>query len=210
MLPVFLELQKPTRKRMYKVVGRAIGIAFLLYALLGTFAYLTFKTQLTRSDGNFLNNDYHERGSTLLGAVGMSLSVILAIPLFVNAFRGNVFTLLGSEGLNPRSAPLALHVSVSLGMVVAALIPAILIKDISMVFAVLGSTTNPLICFVLPALFIHRVAPPGMYRSEKVLAAVLAVTISLVSVSSLVNNLRAWSGRSQSNDDSTLSVDALR
>jgi len=191
-LPIFLELNKPTRKRMTKVVSRALGLAFVLYSVIGSFAYLTFKTQLEDSEGNFLSNDFHKNESALIGAVGMSLSVILAIPLFVHAFRGNFFTLIGDDEVDPKTAPLHWHVGISIGMIVAALIPAIMIKDISMVFSVLGSTSNPIICFVLPAMFLYRAAPEGMYKCEKITAVVLAVAITLISLASLVKNIISW------------------
>jgi len=186
-LPVFMELQKPTRKRMSKVVGRSIGTAMFLYLVLGIFAYLTFKSQLECSDGSFLKNDYHSDASVLIGAVGMSVSVISAIPLFVHAFRGNIFTLALDEFSDPKDAPLKWHFGVSIGLLVAAVIPAILVKDISLVFGMLGSTTNPMICFVLPSMFILRAAPSGMYRTEKIVSVIIATVISIISVISLGN-----------------------
>ncbi|GBG33801.1 Sodium-coupled neutral amino acid transporter 5 [Hondaea fermentalgiana] len=191
-LPIFLELNKPTRRRMTKVVSRALGLALVLYSIIGSFAYLTFKTQLAESEGNFLSNDFHRNESALLGAVGMSLSVILAIPLFVHAFRGNVFSLISDDDIDPKTAPLYLHVGISLGMVIAALLPAIMISDISMVFTVLGSTSNPIICFVLPAMFLMRAAPSGMYQTERVVAVVLAAAITLISLTSLAKNIISW------------------
>mmetsp|Transcript_6169 Transcript_6169/g.9667 ORF Transcript_6169/g.9667 Transcript_6169/m.9667 type:complete len:459 (+) Transcript_6169:33-1409(+) len=193
-LPMFMELQRPTRRRMVKVVGRAIGLACSIYVLLGVFGYLTFKDQLSMSDGNFLNNDYHKNKFILIGAIGMSLSVVLAVPLFVNAFRSNVFQLIHNDDqLDPKTSSLSFHVCVSVGMVVAALLPAILIQDISKVFTVLGSTTNPVICYVLPSLFILRAAPSSMYKVEKFASVLLAVCISIISVISLGTNISKWS-----------------
>mmetsp|Transcript_21713 Transcript_21713/g.40598 ORF Transcript_21713/g.40598 Transcript_21713/m.40598 type:complete len:479 (-) Transcript_21713:152-1588(-) len=184
-LPVFLELQKPSRRRMFKVLGRATGLSFTMYVVLGTFGYLTFKTQLEHSNGNFLNNDYHHDAMTMLGACGMSLSVILAIPLFVNAFRASFYRIIAGPDSDALDASTAAHVSMSLGMVSLALLPAILVKDISIVFQLLGSTTNPFLCYILPCLFINK-APQGHYRKEKALSILLAVGITAISVMALV------------------------
>jgi amino acid permease len=192
-LPVFLELQKPTRRRMNKVVARAIGASFLMYAAIGAFGYLTFKDQLESSEGNFLKNDYHHNASMLLGSIGMSFSVVLALPLFVNAFRGNVYRLVKGERADAKDAPAAWHYGMSVGLVVAAVLPAIAVTDVSKVFQVLGATTNPVICFVLPSMFIQK-APAGMYVYEKVLSVVVAVVIGVLSIISLVQNVKSWGG----------------
>lgn len=93
-LPIFLELKNANHKRMNKVLTRAIGLSLFMYLLLGAFVYLTFKNQLAHSNGNFLQNDYHADASMLIASIGMSVSITMAIPLFVNAFRGVAFTVL--------------------------------------------------------------------------------------------------------------------
>lgn len=190
-LPIFMELQKPTRVRMYKVVGRAIGMACVMYVILGSFGYLTFKAELanTKYGGNFLNNYEDPDAAVIIGAIGMSFSVVLAIPLFVNAFRANLYRLIKGEHADVKRASLPVHVGMSLGFIFAALLPAILIKDISIVFQVLGSTTNPIICFVLPTMFIFRADPSGFYAREKLLSAFVTGIICAISFCALVSNL---------------------
>lgn len=200
-LPIFLELKKASPRRMNKVVTRAIGSAFLLYVSLGIFAYLTFKTQLAHSNGNFLLNDYHGDPMILCGAIGIGISITFALPLFVNAFRSVAYTLvlpliddehpIGSEA---RKIPLLWHWILSIGMVVAAVVPAVSVADISKIFTVLGATTNPVICFIFPAMFVNRAVPAEMYVTTKRMATFLAVFIPAISLSSLAYQICQWHG----------------
>lgn len=60
--------------------------------------------------------------------------------------------------------------------------------NIASVLGLLGATTNPLICFILPAFFIYRLGPKEL-RLQKVLAVSLASVTLVVSVLSLVQTL---------------------
>jgi len=200
-LPIFLELRQANQRRMGKIISRATGLSLILYLILGCFGYLTFKSQLAHSSGNFLLNDYHHNYSTLLGAIGMSLSVVLAIPLFVNAFRSNLYNFLvpiiDPDYVPPRTGRLQemsakWHYSITVGMIVFTVLPAISVDDISKVFTVLGSTTNPILCFVLPALFIVKAAPSDRYEKTKVMAVSLAIIIPIVSITSLIIQIQQW------------------
>jgi hypothetical protein len=152
-LPVLMELRLPNQRRMLKVMWRAIGIACSVYVVTGVFAYLTFGSQLEDSNGNFLENDYHNDPAVLVGMVAMSLAVCFAIPLLVHAFRTNMFNLL-YPGLNAaQDMSSVFRVGVTVVMMSLCLVVAVTVSDISRICTVLGATSNPLICFALPSAF---------------------------------------------------------
>ena len=185
-LPIFVELKNPLERRMQKVSRRAISIALTIYSLIGVFGYMTFKEQLATSDGNFLLNDFHRDPAVIAGAVGMCISMMLTIPLFVHSFRSNfIFMVRGPYS----ETPAKWHYGVTLVFYVFVLLPAILVHDLSLVFKILGSTTNPLIMFPIPVAFFWRASEPNEYVGLKRAGIVISVTMVSLSLTSFVYQL---------------------
>lgn len=86
-MPIFSELQKPLKRRMYKVVRRALLIAGTLYVVMSTFGGLIF---LRDTKGNILLNDFHRVPPVVAGCFAMVACLTFALPLLVHAFRSNV------------------------------------------------------------------------------------------------------------------------
>ncbi|RLN78847.1 hypothetical protein BBJ28_00014524 [Nothophytophthora sp. Chile5] len=180
-LPIYLVLKRRSSRRMYKVLNRSIGIATTVYALCGFFVVLTFG-ELTQS--NFLKNDYHGDGAVIAGCLGFSVALILTVPLFVHTLRDNIREAL----LANRRLDLGRHALLSLALVLAALLVALGSGDIASVLGVLGATTNPVICFLLPAFFVYRLGGQ-QHRASQAVAIAQAVGITVVSVLSLLQQM---------------------
>ncbi|GAB9473773.1 Amino acid/auxin permease [Globisporangium polare] len=181
-LPIYLVLKRRSSRRMYKVMNRSIGIAAAVYALCGAFVVLTFGEH-TKS--NFLKNDYHGDGAVLAGCIGFSVALILTVPLFVHTLRDNIReALMSNRRLNVVS-----HALMSTTMVMAVLFVALGSGDIASVLGILGATTNPVICFVLPAFFIYRLGSRERHQAHKIGAILLAIATSVLSFLSLLQQL---------------------
>ncbi|KAF1334086.1 Amino acid/auxin permease, partial [Globisporangium splendens] len=85
------------------------------------------------------------------------------------------------------------HALLSTLLVVAVLGVALGSGDIASVLGVLGATTNPVICFVLPAFFIYRLGVGDRHRAHKGGAILLAIVTSILSFLSLLQQLRVLS-----------------
>jgi len=59
------------------------------------------------------------------------------------------------------------------------------VKSIAVVFGFLGSTTYPLLGYILPPIFFIKLTPTGMYKTRKILAVIQGVAIALISLCSL-------------------------
>lgn len=68
-------------------MNRSVGIAATVYCVCSGFVVLTFGAQ-TRS--NFFENDYHRDGAVVVGCIGFSIALVLAVPLFVHTLRDNI------------------------------------------------------------------------------------------------------------------------
>jgi amino acid permease len=180
-LPIYLVLKRRSSARMYKVMNRSIGISAAVYAFCGAFVVLTFGEQ-TRS--NFLKNDYHHDDAVLLGSIGFSIALILTVPLFIHTLRDNLREAL----LHNRRLSTIQHGAVSVLLVLLIFVVAELSGDIASVLSLLGATTNPVICFLLPAYFIHRVGPARL-QTQKVLAILLALVATAVSICSVLHQM---------------------
>lgn len=188
-LPIYLVLKRRSSRRMYKVMNRSIGIATTVYCLCSAFVVLTFGDETM---SNFLKNDYHGDGAVTAGCLGFSVALILTVPLFVHTLRDNLREAL----LDNRRLGFFSHILLSFVLVLLALIVALASGDIASVLAVLGATTNPVICFVLPAFFIARLGnssldskSAGQYTTQKVVAITLAVVTTTLSALSLLHQL---------------------
>lgn len=91
-----------------------------------------------------------------------------------------------------RKIPLKWHFILSLGMLTCAVIPAVLVEDISKIFTVLGATTNPVICFILPALFVVKAVPDEEMFCTKVAAVIVAIVVPSISGFSLAYQISLW------------------
>ncbi len=101
-LSVHSELINPTRERIRGVIGTSMGIATIIYVLLGLFGYL-YAYELT-SDDILLNFEPNDK-VMLLGRFGFGLSMLVAIPILTLPTRNTVVSLYGevrSHILNAR------------------------------------------------------------------------------------------------------------
>ena len=169
---------------MNKVVLYSTMFVMGIYIVVGVFGYSLFGEATC---GNILLNDYGS-GSALMTVTVIveTMLVITASPFQVYAFRINCFYWLeayrqwrrrNEPSLSARAGLLSKEQNVvttetikETGGVWYYLIPvievticaliAIVLKDITFIFSLLGSTTYPMIAFVLPSLFYRNVTQP--------------------------------------------------
>jgi len=159
--PVFSEMRRPTEQRMRRVVRSSLILTTCIYWLIGLAAYLLF-TDKTLADvlinyGKDLelgNNKAAKVLSSLIEHVvkiGYALAISCTFPLIQVAVKENVFDLLG-WGAEPALVPNIKFVPVTVLLVVLEYVLSIIIPDISIAFAILGSTVAIFIAFIMPAL----------------------------------------------------------
>jgi len=181
-LPLYLELQRRSSKRMHKVMRRGLSFAWFLYLVIGIFGFLTFRSE---TDGNILTNNFHHDAAVVVGAVGMSISVTFTIPLFVHAFRYNFASLvLKTDYLDTKA-----HCAVTICMVGGVIAVAAFVDSISTVFGILGSTVNPTICYILPSIFYCQLTPKR-FKQKKIISIILAVIFAVLSILSLAVQIK--------------------
>ena len=179
-LPIFVDLQRPSPRRMYKILRRSIATAATVYVLAAVSGYLLF---LEDTKGNILLNDFHHSPPIVAAGIGMAVTVMLAAPLIAHGFKGEVELLL-FDGKQPSYLRHVLTISLLFAVATGV---AVSVGNLATVLSFLGATVNPIMCFVIPTyVFCALVPNTPLYKAQKIIAVAICVAIVGACVASLV------------------------
>eukprot|EP00164_Ancoracysta_twista_P003027 GFYU01004038.1.p1 GENE.GFYU01004038.1~~GFYU01004038.1.p1 ORF type:complete len:529 (+),score=110.10 GFYU01004038.1:289-1875(+) len=156
---IYCELVRPTRRRMNKVVHRSVLTSFMIYIVIGIFGYLQYEHDVA---GNILKNLDIHNPMLAAGEATVTLTVILAFPLNIFPTRFTIEMMFFTDKEPSRVR----HFTITILLVGMALLLAIYVPSINVVFSLLGSTTSAFVCYVVPAMFGLAVAKGGMWDRE--------------------------------------------
>uniref|UniRef100_A0A8C8DLF3 Solute carrier family 38 member 6 n=1 Tax=Oryzias sinensis TaxID=183150 RepID=A0A8C8DLF3_9TELE len=133
-LPIYCELERPTKPRMQKVANIGIALSFFLYFISSLFGYLTFYnhvgTELLLAYNSYLPRDI----LVLTVRLAILISVLLTVPLIHFPARKAVISLLYGD----QEFSWLIHVILTVILLSVVLLLAIFVPDISSVFGVVG------------------------------------------------------------------------
>lgn len=178
-LPIYVELQRRSVKRMHKVIRRSLYFAAILYVFVGMFGYLTF---MDGTCGNVLQNDFKKHPEVIVSAVTICISCMFTLPMCVFAFRENltVFT------INKVSVTWIPHTLITFGMVAVCATIAAYVSQLNVVLGFLGSTTNPSVAYFLPNLFFIKLVPKEKAPKRWWLSVISMIVLLGLSAASFV------------------------
>lgn len=157
---IYDELERPSPRRMGKVTNNAILTCFLVYISMGLLGVLEFR-DATR--GNILEN-YRSRLASdtvvMFAYAAISVTIVMAFPLLVFPCRYTVEVMFFSGKEPSRCRHLVLTVLIC----GAALVIAIFVEQIQVVFQLMGGTTSAFVCFILPAAFAIKLSRRGVMQ----------------------------------------------
>ncbi|XP_051251837.1 probable sodium-coupled neutral amino acid transporter 6 [Dicentrarchus labrax] len=174
-LPIYCELDRPTKSRMQNVTNVSIGLSFLLYLISAVFGYLTFYAHVNSE--LLLGYDTYMPRDIMVMTVRLAilLSVLLTVPLIHFPARKAVILLL----FGGRPFSWLIHIIATLGILGVVLLMAIFVPDIRNVFGVVGSTTSSCLLFVFPGIFYLKISNRSL-RSFDSIGALLLVVFGLI------------------------------
>uniref|UniRef100_A0A8C2NIJ7 Amino acid transporter transmembrane domain-containing protein n=1 Tax=Capra hircus TaxID=9925 RepID=A0A8C2NIJ7_CAPHI len=148
-LPIYCELQSPSKKRMQNVTNTAIALSFLIYFISALFGYLTFydnvASELLQAYSKYLPHD------VVIMTVKLCIlfSVLLTVPLIHFPARKALMMMFFSN------FPFSWirHSLITLALNIIIVLLAIYVPDIRNVFGIVGSSTSTCLIFVFPGLF---------------------------------------------------------
>ncbi|XP_072193782.1 solute carrier family 38 member 6 isoform X2 [Excalfactoria chinensis] len=187
-LPIYCELQSPSKSRMQNVTVTGIGLSFIIYFMSALFGYLTFYDQvdseLLRGYSRYLPHD------TVIMTVKLAilLSVLLTVPLIHFPARKAVLMVFFSH--LPTSW--ICHILVTLVLNAIIVLFAMYVPDIKNVFGVVGSTTSTCLLFVYPGLFYLKLSREDFLSPHKLGACALVIFGICVGLLSLILIILSW------------------
>uniref|UniRef100_A0A3Q4GRE0 Solute carrier family 38 member 6 n=1 Tax=Neolamprologus brichardi TaxID=32507 RepID=A0A3Q4GRE0_NEOBR len=187
-LPIYCELDRPTKARMQKVTNIGISLSFLLYFISALFGYLTFYAQV-ESELLLSYDAYLPRDIMVITVrLAILLSVLLTVPLIhFPARKAAILMLFGG-----RAFSWLIHIAATLTILCVVLILAIFVPDIRNVFGVVGSTTSSCLLFVFPGIFYLKISRQPLRSFDSVGAALLVVFGVIMGVTSFCVIVITW------------------
>ncbi|XP_037550834.1 probable sodium-coupled neutral amino acid transporter 6 [Nematolebias whitei] len=187
-LPIYCELERPSKSRMQNVSNIGIGLSFLLYFISALFGYLTFyghvESELLLGYNAYLPRDI----MVMTVRVAILLSVLLTVPLIHFPARKAV-TLLLFEG---RGFSWRIHITSTLILLSVVLMLAIFVPDIRNVFGVVGSTMSSCLLFVFPGIFYLKISNQPLRSIDSAGALILVVFGVIMGAISLTVIIVTW------------------
>ncbi|XP_004597689.2 probable sodium-coupled neutral amino acid transporter 6 isoform X1 [Ochotona princeps] len=187
-LPIYCELQSPSKRRMQNVTNTAIAFSFLIYFVSALFGYLTFydkvESELLQGYTKYLPRD----AVVMIVKLCLLLAVLLTVPLIHFPARKALMMIFFSN------FPFSWirHFLVTLALNVIIVLLAIYVPDISKVFGVVGASTSTCLIFVFPGLFYLKLSTEDFLSWKKFGALVLLISGILVGNFSLALIIFDW------------------
>jgi amino acid permease len=135
---------------MNKTVGITFVIAFTLELMIGLSGYLYF---LDDTPGDILTGFSATDPCAIVGRFGVLLLVVPGYMMMVNPCRMSMIQLLFDKNEALQEATYSQFAGVTTAINVCALAFAVLVQDLSAVFAIDGSLITPFVAFILPGIF---------------------------------------------------------
>ncbi|KAJ3613199.1 hypothetical protein NHX12_019451 [Muraenolepis orangiensis] len=187
-LPIYCELDRPTKKRMQRVANTGLSLSCLIYLVSALFGYLTFyshvNSQLLSSYDTYIPQD----PMVMIVRLTVQCTVLFTVPLIHFPARKALTTLL-FEG---RSFSWVIHILTTVSILSVVLLMAIFIPDIRTVFGIIGSTMSTFLLFVFPGIFYLRISNQPLRSPESIGAVILLVFGLVVATLNLCLIIVSW------------------
>ncbi|XP_054231420.1 solute carrier family 38 member 6 isoform X3 [Homo sapiens] len=187
-LPIYCELQSPSKKRMQNVTNTAIALSFLIYFISALFGYLTFydkvESELLKGYSKYLSHDV----VVMTVKLCILFAVLLTVPLIHFPARKAVTMMFFSNF--PFSWIRHFLITLALNIIIVLL--AIYVPDIRNVFGVVGASTSTCLIFIFPGLFYLKLSREDFLSWKKLGAFVLLIFGILVGNFSLALIIFDW------------------
>ncbi|XP_074517727.1 putative sodium-coupled neutral amino acid transporter 6 [Sebastes fasciatus] len=170
-LPIYCELDRPTKAKMQKITNVSISLSFLVYLISALFGYLTFYDQVDSE--LLLGYDTYMPRDIMVMVVRLAIlfSVLLTVPLIQFPARKAAVLLMFER--RPFSWPI--HIILTLIILSVVLLLAIFVPDIKNVFGVVGATTSTCLLFIFPGIFYLKINRGPLKSFDSIGAGLLVV-----------------------------------
>eukprot|EP00126_Sphaerothecum_destruens_P004540 Sdes_comp18242_c0_seq1m7856 len=173
------EMKNPTKSRTTITIVVALSFALILYLVVGVCGYMTHLSNVT---GNLLSA-YPPMDKLFISCRCMvSILVAFSFPLQIHPARVSLDKLLFSKmnqlpektGITFAN-PVFRHYVESAFLLITAFAVSLLVKNLSVVFAVIGSTGSTILCYLVPAVFYMKLSTQGVLTPKHIVACFMVI-----------------------------------
>ncbi|XP_035465616.2 probable sodium-coupled neutral amino acid transporter 6 [Scophthalmus maximus] len=187
-LPIYCELDRPTKARMQNVTNVSISLSFMVYLVSALFGYLTFfanvKSELLIGYDAYMPRDI----MVMTVRLAILLSVLLTVPLIHFPARKALILLL----CGGRPFSWLIHIIATMSILGVVLMLAIFVPDIRNVFGVIGSTTSSSLLFIFPGIFYLKISRQPLSSFDSIGAILLMVFGFIMGITSFSVIVITW------------------
>ncbi|KAL3924515.1 MAG: hypothetical protein SGILL_000994, partial [Bacillariaceae sp.] len=184
----YTELKEKTLPNYYKVVSTSFAASISIFALMAAIGFLTFGSN---SSGLILNNYSTKDGLMSISRIAVAISLVFSYPLAFVGARDGVTDLLKIKS-TPKSQNL-----LTVGLLSAVTVAALIIPDVSFVLAFAGATLGNGLIYIFPAFMFRGAikkktdATKGQKREVKVAigSALLGTVMGLLGAKMALGSL---------------------
>jgi len=173
-----------TSRFMRRVINWSVGLSAVAYFLFSIFSYATYGSS---TESNVFLNFPAFRPEMIFGRILYTLLSAFSYPLLTHPCRVSVLNLLPlSDEMKLRHFGL-IHRLVTSGIVVGTLILALMLRNLGLVSALIGTFIGIPVCYIVPGLFYTKMFQNGQGSSRQSAVAMMlfGVTAMVVSIISL-------------------------
>lgn len=197
---IYAELKTRNYETMNKVVFRGTNAAILMYSFTGIFGYLTFvKFPQYLESQNILEAPYGDNLAMIIGSIAQFFSVMTSYPLCVLPCKEAIEEMfwkktsilrdeydknqMGEETMSPTA-----NVFVTLALCTCSFLLALFLNTLGDALTIVGSTTNPVVGFIIPIMFYWKLTPDvPIFSRKKIVSLIVAVLVVAISIIDLLN-----------------------
>ncbi|KAM9185883.1 sodium-coupled neutral amino acid transporter 3 isoform 3-T4 [Dugong dugon] len=154
-LPIFMELKDPTKRKMQHVSNLSIAVMYVMYFLAALFGYLTFYDGVESE----LLHTYKKVDQfdvlILCVRVAVLTAVTLTVPIVLFPVRQAIQQMLFQN----QEFSWLRHVLIATSLLTCINLLVIFAPSILGIFGIIGATSAPCLIFIFPAIFYFRIVP---------------------------------------------------
>lgn len=211
-LPIYRELRKPTRQRLKKILGLTIFSTSIVYMIVGTLGFIIGYRTSRPVPANILNMFAVTDTLVNVGRFGLLITLFLNFPLLMQPCRRNLSRLIKYSRfgvLYERDEDLALlrpdfqrlngpstskpwpayHVVSTVALLTCAVVMALIVSNVAIVWNVMGSFIGLLISYILPCASYIRIRDKPNSDIRKLSAWILLILSAIASLICSINSV---------------------
>lgn len=210
---IYTELIEPTPRTMNKVVVRSFGLSSLVYISIGIAGWLQYNNKI---QSDILSNlDTSNDMLLAIAQLGLGISITLAYPLNVFPARNTIVHMLWPKQQHINDSIVVnddnvnsdkqqsnnndftdisniTFYCITVAIVMSSLLTALYATNLSSVFALIGSTTSSVVCFILPPIFYLYSTDQSIYSIKFItvwLMLLCGITMGIISTVTTIYNM---------------------